>query len=286
MSSILSRLLCILIMLGHLSSCTSSPSLQQRAIKQRHEDILKREGEALSRPNVVVQVCLPRKRIYYDTIELDRVDNHPIFTKYSESELNFAPKTIRRVATPDDPRVINEPMSTRTLWIGFTSVERQNNNFSSLGSTLAIENSTIADQPIYQINLLPPAKSYVGLEVNLQLENKDTMHYWFKLPKTVSISEFSDWFAPVSMETDRQAHETYSIFSELLRSHDMPIYTVSDDPPKMRVRLMQIDKHENSSVDYLPALTSAKKKFQTPDSNMGFFYEFVPPSTELVPRCN
>ena len=43
---------------------------------------------------VRVQVCLPGKRVYFNDLALERLENHPLFTNYSQQQLELAPKAI------------------------------------------------------------------------------------------------------------------------------------------------------------------------------------------------
>ena len=61
-------------------------------------------------PNTFVQyqICLPNKKVYFKDIVLHSLENHPNFTQYTEEELKFAPKTVRRVIRKGDAGEIKE----------------------------------------------------------------------------------------------------------------------------------------------------------------------------------
>ncbi len=256
----------------YVSACTSGASIHKNPFQEQ----------------VVVQVCIPNKRIYFDTIHVENVKNHPI-TKYSSQELALAPKTIRRVASFSDTRLAKDPRGTREVSIPFTDVTRNRFVASTSSSHIAIADSTTSGQPIYEIRLMTPASDYVGLEVVLPKEghegNKNN-HYWFKLPSSISKKEFSGWYSPASMESGMSTNESLSVERETISGRKMPIYPVDKYSPKMRVILKLRERHDNPVNDYLPAITTAKNKFEKPNITSEFFKEFVPQENENVPSCN
>jgi hypothetical protein len=93
---------------------------------------------------VRIQICLPTKRIYFTDLELDRLENHPLFTKYSAQQLELAPKTIRRITASSDPRAI------QVYGISFGQVLNREGQFSDGSGFMPIKDSTLANQPVYE----------------------------------------------------------------------------------------------------------------------------------------
>lgn len=232
---------------------------------------------------VRIQVCLPTKRIYFNDLELDRLENHPLFTKYSQQQLELASKTIRRVATSSDARAIH------TYGISFGEVLIRSGQFSDGSGFMPLKDSTVADQPVYERGSGYPAQNYVAMHVRLPEQGKGPeggVTYWFTLPKTIPDDRFTAWFNPVSMESER-ATVSERIWWKLTHGGDMAIYPVSVDPPKMRVTLLKRRaEHNDPTIDTLPALTTARMKYKTATSDQQFVYEFVPKANEAIPGCD
>lgn len=235
---------------------------------------------------VRVQVCLPNKRVYFNDLKLDQVENHPLFTKYSRQQLEIAPKVVLRVTASDDPRVSGDPRVIKDFGIGFGEVLNRS-GFSNSSGVIHLEGSTVANQPVYEQGYGYPAQNYVAIHVNLldQGKGKDRLTYWFKLPKTISADSFTDWFNPVSMESEqtRVSEHLPQIWWKLTHGGELPIYPVSSDAPKMRVTLLRHRaQHNDPTSDSLPALTTARMKYKTSAS----VYEFIPKTNEEIPKCD
>ena len=108
--------------------------------------------------------------------------------------------------------------------------------------------------------------------------------YWFVLPKSIPNDRFTAWFRPTSMEPEDQNKD---IGWKLTHGGDLAIYPVSADSPMLRVSLMQrhTKKHDDPTIDTLPALTAARIKYKTAASDQQFVYEFVPKAAEAIPIC-
>lgn len=152
-----------------------------------------------SEMGVWIQICLPTKRVYFDTLELEQVENHPYFTKYSPQELALAPKTIRRVANSSDARVMEDPRVVRSDYIMFGKVIQDTRYQRSYGhGAIFLEGSTISDQPVYGNDYGEysyPHKKYVAIAVNFPKNEKDlisNVEYWFTLPEIISTDKFTD----------------------------------------------------------------------------------------------
>lgn len=236
---------------------------------------------------VWIQVCLPTKRIYFNDLELDQLENHPLFTKYSQQQLELAPKTVRRVAASNDPRVTGDSRVINDYGIGFGEVLIRSGQFSNGSGFMPLKDSTVANQPVYEQGYGYPAQNYVAMHVRLpDLEKgvKDHVTYWFKLPKTISTDSFTDWFNPISMENEQtRGSERLPIWWKLTHGGELPIYPVSADAPKMRITLLRHHtEHNDPTSDSLPALTTARMKYRTATS----VYEFVPKANEAISKCD
>lgn len=231
-----------------------------------------------------LQVCVPTKRIYFNDMQLDPLENHPQFTRYSQEELALAPKTIRRVAPSNDPRVANDPSVDRDYVISFGEVrrigERRDVQYSAGSGWMPLRDSTIADQPVYEKRFMHSAREYVA--VSVRLPGPDMPTYWFRLPKNIAFESFSGWLPPASMESDRAARSDESIWYRLTRGADLPIYPVSGEPPKIRVALRKgREKNDDPTTDSLPALTTARMRNRAAN-----VYEFVPKAVEAISKCD
>lgn len=230
---------------------------------------------------VRVQVCLPAKRIYFNDLVLERLENHPLLTKYSQQQLELAPKAIRRVAVSNDSRAI------QTYGISFGEVLIRDGVFSDGVGFMPIYDSTMANQPVYERGYGYPASNYVAIHVRLpeaEMGPEGPVTYWFSLPKDIPIDRFTDWFKPVSIESKDQQQQ---LRWKLTHGENLATYPVPPSSPKMRVSLMRRQKkHDDPTVDTLPALTTARIKYRTATSDQQFVYQFVPQAAESVPSCD
>lgn len=233
---------------------------------------------------VWIQICLPAKRIYFNDLELDRLENHPLFTKYSPQQLELAPKVVRRVAASSDPRAI------QVYGIGFGEVLIRSGQFSNGSGFMPIKDSTVANQPVYERGYGYPAQNYVAIHARLldrEKEPEGSVTYWFTLPKTIPDDKFTVWLNPVSMEPEHATGAGAQLWWKLTHGGDLAIYPVSADPPKMRVTLQKRQtEHNDPTTDTLPALTTARLKYKTATSDQQFVYQFVPKSNEAIPSCD
>lgn len=231
---------------------------------------------------VRIQVCLPNKKVNFDELVIDKLENHPLFTKYSSEQIELAPKTIRRVVTSGDPKAI------RVYWIGFGEVLIRDGQFSDSTGVMPLQDSTVADQPVYESGYGYPVRDYVAMHVRIpdaEKEAEDRVTYWFVLQKNIPNDKFSEWIMPISMEPEGQRQP---MLWKLTHGGNLEINAVPSESPKMRFSLMerQTTKHDDPKIDTLPALTTARMKFKTTTSSQQFVYEFVPKANESIPACN
>lgn len=234
-----------------------------------------------SSATVHIQLCLPAKRVYFNDLEVDRLQNHPNFTKYSQEQLELAPKTIRRVASSSDPRAIN------VFGVGFGEVMNHAGVLSDGFGLLSLHGSTAADQPVFEQRSANKAKDYIAIHMRIYRRDQGpegNVTYWFVLPKGIPTEEFTAWFNPVSMEPEGQR---LPIGWKLTHGGEMVIYPLSANSPKMRVTLRKKRaEHNDPTTDTLPALTTARLTLKTATSSPQFVYEFVAKANEVIPACD
>lgn len=187
---------------------------------------------------------------------------------------------IRRIASSSDSRAI------RAYGIGFGEVLSRDGQFSDGSGFMPIQDSTVTNQPVYERGYGYPASNYVAIHVRLpetEMGAEGRVTYWFVLPKSIPNYKFTPWFKPISMEPEGQSSP---LWWKLTHGGDLAIYPVSADSPMMRVSLMERHKkHDDPTIDTLPALTTARIKYKTATSDQQFVYQFVPKATEAIPVC-
>jgi len=241
---------------------------------------------------VRIQVCLPGKRVYFNELQLDHLQNHPLFTKYSQQQLELAPKTVLRVASLSDPRVDKDPRSIRSYGISFGEALSRSGGYSYGSGFMPLAGSTGADQPVFEKGYGNPAGNYVAVSVRFPEGNMKSIAtspvFWFRLSKTIPPDGFSNWFSADSMETNSSPGSAGSSWwYRLAHGGDLPVQPVAIDSPKIRVALRQRpDTHDDPAIDTLPALTTARLKFRTASSDSQFVYEFVAKTNEGIPKCD
>lgn len=230
---------------------------------------------------VRIQVCLPTKKVYFNDLVVERLENHPLFTKYSQRQLELAPKTIRRVASASDPKAI------QVYGVNFGEVLIRNGQFSDGSGFMPLHDSTVTDQPVFERGYGYPAKNYVAMHLSLPDLEKGPdgrVIFWFTLPKSIPYDRFTDWFKPISMEPEGQRLPGWW---KLTHGGDLALYPVNVDPPMMRVSFKKRHvEHNDPTTDNLPALTTARRRFKIATSEQQFLYEFVPMATEAIPACD
>jgi hypothetical protein len=240
-----------------------------------------------SNAKVRIQVCLPNKRVYFKDIILDKLENHPLFTEYSQQQIKIAPRTIRRVKNSEDPRVIHN------YGIGLEEVLFRDGMHSASTSFIPLHDSTVSDQPVYERARGRSAQEYVAIGVYVidkSNASESRVEYWFRLPKNIPNDRFTDWFDPISME-GKDKYQNPSISWKLTHGKDLTSYPASADSPKMRVSFKKNfqdfpGKHDDPTVDILPALTTARMKYRTTTSGKDFVYEFVEKTNDVIPACD
>lgn len=232
------------------------------------------QGPGSSAENALrVQVCLPDKRVHFSDFAVERLENHPTFTRYTSQQLAMAPTVIRRVAASADPRTIQD-------YVVRLGDVRNNQGIKSEGSgSISLADSTVSDQPVFDSGARHPTRDYVALKVAA-----GNVFFWYKLPREIAVGRFSPWFAASSME---QSGSRPGIGLKLLRGGGIDMTPVAPGAPKMRVTLVKPgDKHLDPKADYLPALTTARLRYRTEKDGSQFVYEFVPKSEETIPACD
>jgi hypothetical protein len=238
---------------------------------------------------VRVQVCVPTKRVYFNDLQLDTVENFPGYTHYSPQQLQLVPNKIRRVAPSDDPRVADDPRVIRSYGVAFGEVLGRPGDFSDSSGFMALRDATVGHQPIYGKEGGHPARKYIAVHLRLYDEpNPAGPTYWFKLPKAISADRFTNWFGPTSIETGEMAEkEPDRIWRNVTHEGKLPIHSIPANAPKMRVKLQEpVRRPMDPASDWLPALTTARLRFQTATSGPEFVHEFVAKSNEAIPNCD
>lgn len=262
--------------LPHWIGLTTLLVLQGCATNQRNSD-----QQLEANVDVRIQVCLPTDRIYFNDLVLDRLENHPLFTKYSQQQLELAPKSIRRVASSSDP------MARRAYGISFGEVLNRQGILSDGSGFMQLHDSTVANQPIYERGYGYPAVNYIAMHVRLpnpETRPEGRVTFWFALPKDIPRGGFTDWFKPLSMEPEGQR---LPIGWKLTHGGELAVFPLSPNSPKMRVSFKERSpEHNDPTTDTLPALTTARIKFKTQTNDQYFVYEFVPKSNESIPACD
>ena len=227
-----------------------------------------------------IQVCLPTKIVKFTDIVIDEVGNHPLFPHYSKEQLEAAPKTIRRVTKSNAPHAIKD------LTIPFGDVLNQDGVFSEGGGHISLIDSTVEDQPVFEPGFTRPARVYLAVRVSgpdPRPGQGGRVNYWFNLPQHLPTGEFTEWFSPVSMEPEGLQKPVGWV---LVHGGAMAIYPVFGDVPKIRISLAKLaNKHTDPATDSLPALTTARLRFKTAESNQNFVYEFVGKTGDVIPSC-
>ncbi|MEM8511658.1 hypothetical protein RCH14_000949 [Massilia sp. MP_M2] len=237
--------------------------------------------KASSTKHVRIQVCLPTKVVKFEDLVLNRLENHPTSPQrpYSQAELEIAPKTVRRMVPVESPRAIDSPL------LPYEQV-RKRSGFSIGRRLISLEDSTIADQPVFEEGFTQPVSELVAFAVLIrgkETKADEATQYWYTLPKEIPVGVFSGWLAPISMiPPGYSPHPSFS----LTRGGMLPIFPVHGDTPKMRVSLVEPPTYKRSpATDFLPALYTARTKFKSDDSGRFFVYEFVEKSGERIPAC-
>jgi hypothetical protein len=214
--------------------------LTQSAIAGENEDLLKHP--------VIVQVCLPDKKVVFENVQIDLSDISPSPNSSAQSYntwYTFLPKD--RVKDRSDVvnvrKWISSQESDGTWYDGLTGmfVDR-----ASAGSAdFRLMGNTTIGQPVYDYDWHRPPVDLRGLEVivlsNVPNSARNPIHYWFKLSTDVPHDAFSAWQIPISQETD--ADRGGETWFKLLNNKKIDIHPVTFSSAPL-IRYMYLDKND------------------------------------------
>lgn len=231
-------------------------------------------------PLVVVQICRPTKRIAFEDLAIDIVEQPPYRT-YTPDELSIVPRVIRQVVDSKDPT------ATKQYIIGYGEVLNRDGIRSASGGTIQLFGNTVQDQPVYAKTGYR-LRDYIAIRVSVR-DNEYSLEppvdYWFRVPNSLRFDQYTDWIAPISKDDAAIRNRQRSSTSvKLANEQRMDTYSVTSGAPRIRFRL-EIPAKPDPKTDFYPAIVSAiLKDYPTPGVGTGR-YRFVPKSGDEIPGC-
>lgn len=253
---------------------------------------------------VIAQVCLPDKKVRFSDVVVDLTGTpkakprHEVLAEngYPEAagkkrpssnlvddKLNADVVTVRRwTYNPDEMDGIKRP------FLGFGEVENSDGVMSASGTTIDLWSSTEAGQPVFE-KQGHQLRDTIAIDVSLVKDEggkKEVVTYWYKPPKIVSMSSFTEWMAPASQEDDKH-HSKNPTFWNLTHGRKMETFPVVGVVPKIRYKLMTVDDYYNENRFWVRAQKAVAFKYYKGLSREEHDrIHFVPQSGENIPRCD
>ena len=232
---------------------------------------------------VVVQVCLPSRRVEFDTLPVDLAyldaarqwDRYHVIPDLTPAQSAEVDKTARK------PRLSDGADGIRLLNMPSIAIQRHGNIVGEGPTGLELRDSTPLGQPVFETRQLHP-EHYLAIEVRTmpaQAGMSNWPGFWFSVPLTVG-DTWTAWSLP-------QAEYAGDSTLQVLRNRGItPTPIVSVDAPRMRFRLASNREWKDARRRWYPAVMSAMQQIQPEPPASGPRVRLLPQSAEVIPDCS
>ncbi|MGC4060446.1 MAG: hypothetical protein QM749_06190 [Aquabacterium sp.] len=229
--------------------------------------------------HVLIQACLPARKVFFETITVDAVECPPYAT-CTQEQLQKAPKTVLRMADSPDPQAIHRG------FLGYGEVTRSDGGFSDSADHIWLIGRTAKNQPVYEHPAWTRPRDYVAVHLYAAAsESPQTpyIEYWFKLPKQLYTDRFTEWLPPVSSENERAADAQHATWWKLTHGRDMDMNPTPANAPRIRFKIWRDeDRHVPLEQMSAPALAAARRQYgKATDMYRLIGMQYVP-----IPDCD
>lgn len=254
---------------------------------------------------VVMQVCVPDRTAYFDTITVDVTD---LPENISEAELRqrfISAKEERmdeldKIANPSNSserqfqqiRLISKPVNPTDYPSGLMSISKADNvkGIRSAGSVPGGEmiETTEKNQPVFIGYNHQRPEDIIAVSVTPIVDaNQERITYWYKLPKSIPKEKYTDWQNPVSGETRSQQSGRHPTFWLLTHDKELPIYDVEGNPPKVRYTVMTDEEAYKSrfSKRDARAMNAARLRYVIEHPSDTESQRYAPSEKVIIPSC-
>jgi len=249
-------------------------------------------------PRLMVQVCLPDRRAFFDELTVDVTDmpadgqeRHRIFAAGRESQAYANPP--RSDKTPREYETIRrwraQEGNIGKPWILFDLVANVRGVASAVGGPADLSDSTQGDQAVFAefTHKRPGDVIAISVDVAVQRDGKaERRTFWFRPPTQLPASGFTPWGLPVSEEVWNELQAGPRTCWFLAHGKAMPVQPVGSDAPRARYRLLSDDEYWQQANDGRRAMDAVKLQRlvdKVPDPRDGV--RLLPARHAVIPSC-
>ena len=204
---------------------------------------------------VVMQVCVPDKTAYFETITVD-VTDLPEDISQAELRQRFTTAKVERmdelsrISNQSNSnerqfqpiRLLNKPVNPTdypSSWISISKVDNVKGIRSASSASGEMIEITEKNQPVFiGFNHQRPEDIIAVSVTPIANADNERITYWYKLPKSIPKEKYTDWQNPISGETRSQQSGKHPTFWLLTHDKELPIYEVNGNAPKVRYTVM------------------------------------------------
>lgn len=281
--------------------CTILPIDSSSAVSTTEFEKYLNDPKAL---RLVMQVCVPDRTAYFDTITVDvtdlpedisQVELRQRFINAKNERVDELDKIANQSNTSERQfqqiRLLNKPVNPTDYpsgWISMTKADNVKGIRSAGTVTGEILESTENNQPVFIGFIHQRPEDVIAVAVTpIADANQEQITYWYKLPKSISKEKYTDWQNPISGETRSQQSGRNPTFWLLTHNKELPIYDVEGNAPKVRYTVMTDEEAYKSRLSKhdARAMNAARLKYVLEHPSNTQAQRYAPANKVLIPHC-
>jgi hypothetical protein len=226
---------------------------------------------------LVAQVCLPNHVVKFEELAVELPDTLP-----STAQSIRASGTRRLTAMKWVPGSGEHEISDRSA-VGVEEVLKRNGILSMLRGSIGLAGETDRHQPVFQNPSPSGPQDYVALAAIVPHadEGPQGVKYWFKVPDSLRLEQFTSWEAPISREGKEERNKQKNpTFWNLTHGRPMDVFPVGENAPKMRFL-----RTETLRRTHLPAKLIADRYFPGAWETDSQHLVFIEKPSVPIPSC-
>lgn len=279
----------MLALLIPIAGCSTTPPIEEfRAYLN--------DSKAL---RLAVQVCLPDKTAYFDEVRVDVTDLPDDVPREAIRKMFHDAQEKGKYDNPYRPSRTDREFQTIRKWhpftsstdipkrfIGFGQVDNVKGIVSYGGKTADLAGSTETNQPIFYAFTHERPTDVVAVNVRFTDENSNSIAYWFRPPKEIGATGYTDWMLPVSEERAGEESAKRPFFWLLTHGKEMPVLPVRPNAPRIRYMLLSSEQYWISLDTGRRAMYLTKlKRLASTEPEAEDRFHLVPAKTAIIPPC-
>ena len=234
---------------------------------------------------VVIQLCLPARKIEFDTLPVDLAyldaarqrDRYHMIPDLTPAQLAEVDKTVRKA------RLSEAPDGVRFLAAPSDAIVHHGYIVGDSPSGMELRDSTQLGQPVFEARELHP-EHYIAIHVrtmSTQPGKSLLPEFWFRMPAAVG-ETWTAW----SMPQAENANDHVDVNWQVLQARSIaPMPIVSPDAPRMRFRLASNREWADARRRWYPAVWTVIQQIQPDPPASEPTMRLQPQSAEVIPGC-